>query len=74
MTEFTYGIVDAVDPLHVSRHGLDASLLGPHILVEQVIGLEVQHASPLLHVNLVVRGLSPFPEMMPHGLWHVLPV
>jgi hypothetical protein len=39
----------------MSGHGFDASLLRPHILVEQVVGLQVQHAGPLLHVYGVGR-------------------
>jgi hypothetical protein len=49
----TDGIVNAVDPLNVSGHGFDARLLGPHVLVEEVVGLQVEHAGPLLDVNLL---------------------
>ena len=63
--KFTNWVIDAVHSLNVSGHGLDASLLGAHVLVEEVIGLEVQHARPLLDVDLVVRVLAAFPEMVP---------
>ena len=38
----TYGPVDAVDPLDVSGHDLDARLLWPpHVLVEQMVRLQI---------------------------------
>ena len=43
--------VDGVDALDVARHGLDAGLLALHVPVEQVVGLQVQHARDLPRVD-----------------------
>ena len=72
--KFTNWVIDAVHSLNVSGHGLDAGLFGAHVLVEEVIGLEVEHARPLLDVDLVVRVLAAFPEMVPNRFRNVFPV
>jgi len=72
--EFTDWVVDAVHSLDMSRHGFDASLFGAHVLVEEVISLEVEHAGPLLDVDLVVRVLAALPEMVPDRFRNVVPI
>ena len=45
--------VDAVDPLDVPGHGVDAGLLTPpHVLVEQVISLPTATAHQLTHNDI----------------------
>ena len=64
-------LVDGVDPLDVPRHDVDGGLLGAHLLVEQVVRLQVQHARRLLGVHLLVVLPT---EVVPHRLGHVRPV
>lgn len=44
-------LVNAVDSLDVSCHGLDAGLLAAHFTVKQVISLQVEHASRLAVID-----------------------
>ena len=57
----THGPVDAVDPLDVPGHHLDASLLtAPHLLVKQVVCLEIEHAGCLPLVVIISAGTLAF--------------
>ena len=57
----THGPVDAVDPLDVPGHHLDAGLLtAAHLLVKQVISLEIQHAGCLPLVVIISTGTFAF--------------
>ena len=57
----TYRSVDAVDSLDVSCHHVNTSLFRPaHLLIEQMIRLEIQHTRVLLLVVVVSRGSAVF--------------
>lgn len=49
--------VDSVDPLHVPGHDFDARFLAAVLLVEQVVGLQVQHARGLPAVHEPAEAL-----------------
>ena len=72
MFVLTDSAIYAVDALDMPSHNLDAGLLrAAHLLPEQVVRLQVQHARRLLRVNLLVVLPT---EVVPHRLGHVRPV
>ena len=75
------GLVNAVDPLHVPGHGLDAGLLiRAHGLVEQVVRLQIQHAGLFLFVNFALAGqkglagLAAPPKVVLDAFRHIGPI
>lgn len=65
--------INAIDPLHMPGHDINGCLFGSHLLIEQMICLQIQHASRLLLVDLV-DILASLAEVMSDWLRDVRPV